>query len=255
MSGSSAAITLWVTRSRVGAAVRILAGALALLAPAAGASAGTTERVSVDSGGNEANGESPFRPAISADGRFVAFRSRATNLVAGDTNGSIDVFVHDRWTGATERVSVDSDGNQATGDRYSPAVADCYNPAISADGRFVAFASLAANLVPGDTNGSMDVFVHDRQTGTTERVSVDSAGTEMSYSDHPAISANGSFVAFNSAATDLVPGDTNNLIDVFVHDRRRAAADTAPPPQTNGPPSGTQPAGTTHATITSRTTP
>src|SRR5207253_1329216 len=158
----------------------------------------------------------------------------------------------------TERVSVDSDGNQATGDRYSPAVADCYNPAISADGRFVAFASLAANLVPGDTNGSMDVFVHDRQTGTTERVSVDSAGTEMSYSDlalqapparadpgatervsvdsagnqangpclsgafapPPSITPDGRFVAFAAWARNLAPGDTNGFGDVFVHDRR-----------------------------------
>jgi len=156
MSVSSAAITLWVTRSRVGAAVRILAGALALLAPAAGASAGTTERVSVDSGGNEANGESRFRPAISADGSFVAFTSFATNLVPADGNRTMDVFVHDRSTGVTERVSVDGAGNPANG--YS------FNPTISADGRFVAFSSYATNLVAGDTNRVVDVFVHDRRS-------------------------------------------------------------------------------------------
>ena len=109
-------------------------------------------------------------PSISADGRFVAFESLASNLVPGDTNGVGDVFVHDRQTGTTERVSVSSAGTQGNGDSAVPS--------ISADGRFVAFVSVASNLVPGDTNGRLDVFVHDRQTGTTERVSVSSAGTQ-----------------------------------------------------------------------------
>jgi hypothetical protein len=99
----------------------------------------------------------------------VAFDSDAANLVADDTNGQYDVFVHDRWTGATERVSVDSAGEQATG-----AIGSSH-PSISADGRFVAFHSSATNLVNGDTNNQIDVFVHDRQTGATERVNVTGA--------------------------------------------------------------------------------
>src|SRR5207253_921856 len=142
------------------------------------------------------------RPLISANGRFVAFNSRSTNLVPGDTNGTSDVFVHDRQTGTTERVSVDNTGNQGNGG--SGVVA------ISADGRFVAFVSSATNLVPGDTNGVADVFVHDRQTRTTERVSIDSAATQGTCDiTCPAISADGRFVAFVSTATNLVPGDTN----------------------------------------------
>src|SRR5213076_3051692 len=128
---------------------------------------GTTERVSVASGGTQSNAAS-LGSALSADGRLVAFQSDATNLVVGDTNGATDVFVRDRQTGMTARVSVASDGTQANN-------VSSY-PALSADGRFVAFQSDATNLVVGDTNGKTDVFVHDRQTGTTERVSVASGG-------------------------------------------------------------------------------
>jgi len=185
---------------------------------------GVTERVSVDSVGNQANGYS-YDESISADGRFVAFRSDASNLVPGDTNGRFDVFVHDRVTGVTERVSVDSVGNQENG--YS------YDESISADGRFVAFASGASNLVPGDTNGQPDVFVHDRLTGATERVNVDSAGSQangQSYS--PSIGSDGRFVAFRSLASNLVSGDTNVTYDIFVHDRltgatKRVSVDSA----------------------------
>jgi len=171
---------------------------------------GTTERVSLDSNGNQVNGYSTA-PAISADGRFVAFESDAHRLVSGDTNPQ-DVFVRDRATGTTERVSLDSNGNQ--GNSYSLA------SAISADGRFVAFLSDASNLVPGDTNRRRDVFVHDRATGTTERVSVDSNGAQSAdRSLGLAISADGRFVAFESAANNLVPGDTNYASDILVHDR------------------------------------
>jgi Tol biopolymer transport system component len=177
---------------------------------------GTTERVSVTSGGVEGNDQSR-RPSISADGRFVAFSSDATNLVAGDSNGLWDAFVHDRQTGTTERVSVDSGGAQATGD-------DSTNPSISADGRFVAFDSGAVNLVAGDSNAAFDVFVHDRQTGTTERVSVDTTGAEATPAGdgslNPSISADGRFVAFRSDASDLTLIDTNGTVDVFVHDRQ-----------------------------------
>src|SRR6058998_1751352 len=180
---------------------------------------GTAERVSVDSAGNQANGDSTD-VALSADGRFVAFTSAAPDLVAGDTNGAADVFVHDRQTGTTERVSVDSAGTQANGSSFGRA--------LSADGRFVAFISVAPDLVAGDTNGVADVFVHDRQTGTTERVSVDSAGNQANGdSTDVALRADGRFVAFTSAAPDLVAGDTNGAADVFVHDR--GTTDTTPP--------------------------
>jgi len=120
-----------------------------------------TERVSVSSAGEQVNSGSWYL-AISAQGRFVAFSYLASNLVPGDTNGCSDFFVHDRLTGVTERVSVSSEGQQANMDCW-------YESAISADGRFVAFMSEASNLVPGDTNSSYDVFVHDRQTGAASR--------------------------------------------------------------------------------------
>jgi Tol biopolymer transport system component len=174
--------------------------------------AGTTERVSVSSSGGQANGRS-YRPSISADGRFVAFESFASNLVPGDTNGERDVFERDRQFGTTERVSVSSSGQQGSGDSYYSS--------ISADGRFVAFHSEAADLVPGDTNGEWDAFVHDRQLWTTERVSVSSSGEQGNGATYyPSINVNGRFVAFSSFATDLVPGDTNDFPDVFMHDRQ-----------------------------------
>jgi Tol biopolymer transport system component len=174
-------------------------------------STGTTERVSVDSSGGEADGGS-FDPSLTPDAGFVAFVSYATNLVAGDTNDRDDVFVKDRSTGAVERVSVNSLGGQVH--------RDSYDPSISSDGRFVAFTSDASTLVSGDNNGSSDVFVHDRVTGITERVSIDSSGAEGNgASDAPAISADGSLIAFESYASNLTAGDSNGAIDVFVHDR------------------------------------
>ena len=175
---------------------------------------GQTTRVSVDSTGVQANsifGSSDS--SISVDGRYVAFISNGTNLVPGDTNGIQDVFVHDRQTGQTERVSISSTGAQANG--------GVNNPYISGDGRYVTFASTASNLVAGDSNGVSDIFVHDRQTGQTSRVSVDSAGDQgNSHSEFPVISGDGRFVAFQSVATDLVAGDTNSSADIFVHDRQ-----------------------------------
>jgi Tol biopolymer transport system component len=185
--------------------------------------AGTTVRASVDSKGREVNGSS-VDPSISDDGRFVAFASDATNLVPGDTNGVDDAFVHDLLTGATERVSVDSAGNQANGQSFHGIRGGAtFGPKISGDGRFVAFDSIATNLVPDDTNTCQsqiysfpvsgqcpDVFVRDRQTRTTSRVSVDSAGAQSNGpSTDSAINANGSVVAFFSAATNLVPNDLN----------------------------------------------
>jgi Tol biopolymer transport system component len=172
---------------------------------------GTTSRVSVGAGGQQGDGHSEF-PELSANGRFVAFHSDASNLVPGDTNGFTDVFVHDLATHTTRRVSVSSEGAQ--GRRVSRW------PSISLDGRFVAFESESASLVAGDANGARDIFVHDRQSATTTRVSVDSSGTEAnSISNIASISADGGFVAFDSWATNLAPGDTNGSYDVFIHDR------------------------------------
>jgi Tol biopolymer transport system component len=176
----------------------------------------TLERVSVDPSGTEGDSHSGAS-SISADGRFVAMWSLATNFVPGDTNGVIDVFVRDLSIGVTERVSVDSSGGEADSISLSPS--------ISADGRFVAFSSFATNLVANDTNGWRDVFLHDRSTGITTRESVDSSGAEAdSHSGQfPSISADGSVLSFVSSATNLVPGDTNGVDDVFVRDRHDAS--------------------------------
>jgi Tol biopolymer transport system component len=153
------------------------------------------------------------RPDISADGRFVAFASEASNFVAGDVAGTADVFVHDRRTGTTELVSRGVDGFPA-----GASVA----PAISADGRFVAFRSFSDRLVPdGNPNFSYHVYVVDRRTASIERVDVASDGTLADGSAfHVAISADGRFVAFDSPAGNLVDGDGDQAHDVFVHDRR-----------------------------------
>jgi Tol biopolymer transport system component len=230
------------------------------------------DRVSVDSLGLEADDLSEYA-SISDDGRFVAFSSRATDLVPGDTNGFDDVFVHDRQTGATLRASVSSAGGQGSGHSRDPAISgdgryvtfqsfannlvpndtntkgdvfvrdlllgttqrvsvstggvqgdqDSRVPDISGDGRFVAFASSSSTLVPGDT-GHGDVFVRDRLLGTTERVSYAMGGAQPDHaSDSPSISADGRFVAFDSIASNLVPGDTNLHWDVFVRDRQTGA--------------------------------
>jgi cysteine-rich repeat protein len=175
---------------------------------------GVTTRVSVGPGGLEADGPSD-RPRLSGDGRFVAFRSTATNLLGpgNDTNGQRDVFVHDRQTGVTERVNIGNGGEQSNATSGAGF-------AISADGRYVAFDTNATNLVL-PTSPRPHVYVRDRWSGTTERVSVtpDALGNDDSY--QPAISADGRVVAFVSTATNLLgPGDdTNNLPDIFVHDR------------------------------------
>ena len=170
-----------------------------------------TERMSVSSRGSQGNGNSSGS-SISRYGHYVAFGSDATNLVPRDTNGSRDIFFHNRETGVTRRVSVSSSGNQANSFSLESA--------ISEDGQYVAFSSYASNLVPGDANGSADIFVHNRSTGVTRRVSVSTGGGQSdSGSSQPAISPNGRYVAFESTASNLVPGDTNGEPDIFVHDR------------------------------------
>ncbi|MDH5445456.1 MAG: Ig-like domain-containing protein [Gammaproteobacteria bacterium] len=173
---------------------------------------GTTTRVSVDSSGKQAINGNSYPHSISSDGRYVAFRSSATNLVANDTNGQRDIFVHDTQTGSTTRVNVDSSGNQTVNGHS-------YAPSISADGRYVAFHSSATNLVADDTNGQADIFMHDTQTNTTIRVNVGPSGSQANFhSTTPSISANGRYVAFESSATNLIAVDTNDVDDVFVHD-------------------------------------
>ncbi len=185
----------------------------------------TTTRVSVDSGGAEASGDS-VEPVISSDGRFIAFRSLANNLVGGDTNGAGDIFVRDTCLGidpavctpTTIRASLASDGSEATGNSLRPA--------ISTDGRFVAFESLASNLTAGDTNGAADIFVRDTCLGAgigcvpiTVRASLANDGSEPNgNSFQTSVSGGGRFVVFESAATDLVTGDTNGFSDAFLRD-------------------------------------
>jgi Tol biopolymer transport system component len=172
---------------------------------------GTTVRASLGPGGVQANQPSGG-PDVSADGRFVAFSSFATNLVAGDTNNQPDVFVRDMQAGVTRLVSVGVGGARANGGNSFPSV--------SADGRFIAFVSSASNLVANDTNGTADVFVRDMRSGVTRRMSVRTGGGQSNgFSDAPDISADGRYVVFASAATNLVAGDTNGFVDVFLRDR------------------------------------
>jgi Tol biopolymer transport system component len=233
---------------------------------------GTNALASVSSKEVRGNGNS-FHAVMSADGRFIAFASIASNLVPGDTNKNWDIFIRDRVEGTTRRVSVDSAGGQASGASWYPS--------ISSDGRFVTFDSTAPDLVSGDMNGVGDVFLHDTSSGKTTRVSVSSSEAEgnnvslagvisadgsvvafnsdasnfFTPDDHPdpdrdgwsmdlfvrdlgagtttriastrfrhsvpavSLSSDGRFVAFTSAADDLVPGDTNGMEDAFVFDR------------------------------------
>ena len=179
------------------------------------APAQVTLRVSVDAGGQQVR-QGGVSPSISADGSCVIFRSASPDLVPGDTNGTIDVFVRNRILSTTTRVNVSSSGEQASGgDEFDWVVA------LSADGRYAAFSSSARNLVAGDTNGERDVFVHDLVTGATSRVSVAGGGSQANGgSALGSISPDGRYVAFTSDAADLVLSDTNGFSDVFVHDRR-----------------------------------
>jgi len=198
---------------------------LALPSEAAYIRPGITSRLTMGYDGSQTKdpvdgiiGQAVWQIAISADGRFAAYSSTATNLVPGDVNNESDVFVTDTVTKKTSVVSVASDGTHALG-------GGSYTPSISADGRFVAFNSSATNLVPSDLNLASDVFVHDRKTRKTEIVSVSSAGkrTMLPFTSHgsgsPSISPEGRYVAYSSAASDLVPGDKNDAADVFLYDR------------------------------------
>lgn len=175
---------------------------------------GITTRLSVATDGIEGNGASS-RPVVSADGRIVAFYSDASNLVSNDTNGATDVFVHDRITGTTTRLSVAPDGTQGNGNSF--------NPSISDDGTLVVFGSEATNMVVDDTNTVSDVFLHNRSTGETTRLSVVAGVQGNGDSRIPILSGDGGTVTFISEATNLVSGDNNQVADIFVYDR---ASDT-----------------------------
>ncbi len=176
---------------------------------------GTVRRVSVSTDGTQADDDCE-RPHISANGKWIAFESTATNLVAGDTNGESDLFLHRLGKGTTERVEIAGAGVEADDGSFTPR--------LSANGRHIAFLSQATNLVAGDTNGNQDAFVHDSKQGTTVRVSVTSDGTEASGSTSQLeMSANGRWVVMQSSATNLVPGDVNFASDGFLHDLKKGA--------------------------------
>jgi dipeptidyl aminopeptidase/acylaminoacyl peptidase len=171
---------------------------------------GITTLVSSDSAGTIGNNNSNSL-AISSDGRYVAFSSYATNLIAGDTNNATDIFLKDTQTGVTTLVSSDSAGVIQNNTSYTPKV--------SSDGRYVVFTSESTNLVSGDTNGGSDIYLKDTQTGVTTLISSNSAGTignNASY--NPAISLNNQYIVFTSYADNLVTGDTNSTSDIFCKD-------------------------------------
>ena len=188
-------------------------GAATLLAPAGAlATHNVVEPVSVAPDGVIGNGSSVSGDHLgdygdmTPDGRFVVFASAASNLVVGDTNGVGDVFVRDRRSGVTERVSVGPKRVQGNGDSNFLGLSTA--PAISDDGRYVAFKSDASNLVKGDRNNLTDVFVRDRGAGVTERISGAGGG------DDPGISPDGNFVAFETFDFD---GDFAD--DIYLRDR------------------------------------
>ena len=196
----------------------------------------TLERISVGTSGGGGNAISG-NPVVTPDGRYVVYESRATNLVANDTNSQYDVFVYDRDAGETERVSVASDGTEGDGGSFEAAV--------SSDGRYVVFESDATNLVDDDTEGKRDVFLHDRDTGSTTRVNVNDSGeAPSSYdSDEVDISGDGNLVVFQSQSSIFAAADNNNVVDVFLRDiaagtTTRISVDTDPTNDDGGDPDG-----------------
>jgi Tol biopolymer transport system component len=176
---------------------------------------GVVTRVSTDSAGLQANGKSSH-PSISADGRYVAFQSDASNLVVGDTNGWTDVFVKDTQTGTITRVNTDNAGAQASRPSSSPS--------MSGDARYVAFQSEATNLVPGHTGNFLDIFIKELQTGAITCASTDSSGALANgICDSPSLSNDGRYVAFESYANNLVPGTANDLKKVLVKEIQTGA--------------------------------
>lgn len=172
--------------------------------------AGTTVRASVSSAEVQGNDDCTL-PRISAQGRYVVFHTFATNLVANDTNGWNDVFVRDLVAGTTARESVSSGETQGNLNSESGS--------LSADGRYLGFWSNASNLVPSNSNATGDIFLRDRQLGTTDRVNITWTGVQSNdNSMHPFLSSDASELAYASEATNIVPSDTNAARDVFIVD-------------------------------------
>ncbi len=178
---------------------------------------GSISRVSVSTTGVQGNGDS-YSACISADGRYVAFVSTSTNLVAGDTNGQPDIFVHDRSYGSTVLESVSSLRVASNGASFAPA--------LSADGRVLVFETLGSTLFADDTNGARDIVLRDRVTGFARRASLTwNGGGSNGDSREPSLSEGGEFVGFSSSGTNLVPADGNNLADAFVFDVASGTSD------------------------------
>lgn len=246
------------------------------------ADAAAIERISVSSGSGQGNSQSRF-PVISANGRYVAYVSDATNLVAGDTNGFADVFLRDRLLGTTTRISVKAGGAQSDAASFAPSISgdgsrivfssvsdlvpgagfqNCYlldrtantlqvidlkpngsagtfgcaSPSIDVSGTRIAYES-RDELTPNDTNGRPDIFVRDLATGVQRRVSGAAGDTNANNgASDPRISGDGSRVLYASLASNLVPGDTNGVADLFL-----AATDNSIAPQrVNVGPAGVQ---------------
>jgi Tol biopolymer transport system component len=175
---------------------------------------GQTTVVSKSSAGIIGDGTSSA-PAISADGRYVAYASTSTNLISG-VNG-MQIYLHDREMGETTLISKNNSGSPVHGDGVSSS------PAISSDGRFIVFASLSTNL--GAAGGNQQIYIHDRLSGvngTTSLVSKDSGATAGNgNSSTPSVNGDGRYVAFVSGATNLVGGFSGQQI--YVHDRNTGA--------------------------------
>jgi Tol biopolymer transport system component len=176
--------------------------------------------VSVYNGGFESDGDS-FRPALSADGRLVAFESDAFNLAWYDPDEGFDIYVYDRRADVVQPVSADDAGNLGNDTSMEPS--------MSSDGRYVAYDTAASDIVPGDLNGASDVVLYDRQSGAATRLSIGNSGEEADGDSlRPSISADGTLVAYESDATNLVSGDTNGSTDILVRD---TTANPPPPVQ------------------------
>ena len=170
-----------------------------------------TTRISQSFDGSDVDGSSGS-PAMSANGRFIAFASHASNLIPGDTNTISDIFVSDRQQGEISTASIAVDGTIGNGASYQPA--------ISADGRFIAFASLASNFANDDANGMPDIYLRDQVKGSIERVSLDmDSSKSLAWNDHPSISGDGRYIAYLSHSVQILDRGTFRTSDVFLYDR------------------------------------